>query len=355
MRNLKALFILIIGLVVFTSCNAKQDQGKLIEKFNLGDGLYALIETTKGDIVINLEFEKTPLTVTNFVALAEGTMEGATIKGPYYNGLKFHRVIASFMIQGGCPLGTGTGNPGYKFEDEFDPTLRHSGPGILSMANSGPDTNGSQFFITHTATPHLDDVHSVFGNVIEGQSVVDSVSQGDEIKSVTIIRVGTKAHDFVADSESFNTLRERVETKRKEEAAAWESNQLEVLEKVKNEIESEYKNLENINGKIFYSVINKGSGASPENGNSVEVHYSMGLLEGETIDSSYMRGKPIEFPLGTPGIIPGWNILVGEMEVGEKRVALISPELAYKDRGYPGVIPPNAWLKFEMELVDIRR
>ena len=145
----------------------------------MNNGIYAKFITSKGDILVNLEYEKTPGTVGNFVALAEGNLENtAKPQGtPYYNGLKFQRVIADFMIQGGCPLGTGTGSPGYQFDDEFHPELRHTGPGVLSMANAGPGTNGSQFFITHVATPWLDGKHTVFGNVIEGQDVVDAVAQ----------------------------------------------------------------------------------------------------------------------------------------------------------------------------------
>ncbi len=173
----------------------------------LADGLYAKIMTSKGDILIQLEFEKTPLTVTNFVGLAEGTKNSNRGKGVrFYDGLTFHRVIPDFMIQGGDPDGNGTGGPGYTFPDEIYSTLRHNAPGILSMANSGPDTNGSQFFITHTQTPWLDGKHTVFGRVIEGQDVVNAIRQVDTIKTIQIIRIGKKASAFKADQISFEML-----------------------------------------------------------------------------------------------------------------------------------------------------
>lgn len=164
------------------------------------DGIYAKITTAKGEILIRLTYEQTPGTVANFVALAEGNMDNkAKSKGePYYNGLMFHRVIPDFMIQGGDPTGTGAGGPGYSFKDEFHPDLKHDSPGVLSMANAGRNTNGSQFFITHVETPWLDNNHTVFGKVVEGQEVVDSISQGDVMEKVEIIRVGEAAQNWDA-------------------------------------------------------------------------------------------------------------------------------------------------------------
>lgn len=201
-RSIKTSFSLLacLGLInVAPMSNAAETK--------LSDGLYAEMETSQGKIVLQLEFEKTPLTVANFVGLAEGTKDSNKPKGTkFYDGLTFHRVIPQFMIQGGCPLGTGTGGPGYKFKDEFDPSLKHTGPGILSMANAGPGSNGSQFFITHVATPWLDGKHSVFGHVVEGQDVVNKIAKGDTLKTVKIIRVGEKAKAFKADQETFDKL-----------------------------------------------------------------------------------------------------------------------------------------------------
>ena len=168
----------------------------------LADGLYAKMQTSKGEIVLRLFYKRAPLTVSNFVGLAEGSKEwkdpvtGKARKTRYYDGLSFHRVIKDFMIQGGDPLGTGTGGPGYTFQDEFHPELKHSKAGILSMANAGADTNGSQFFITHVPTPHLDNKHSVFGEVVEGMKVVNDIVKGDLINTVTIIRKGESAKSF---------------------------------------------------------------------------------------------------------------------------------------------------------------
>lgn len=206
MKKLLILTAFVVFFITFINVNA----GEYKE-----DGLYAEIETTKGLIVLRFDFEKAPITVCNFVGLAEGKIKNSAkpLGTPYYNGLKFHRVIADFMIQGGDPLGTGGGGPGYTFPDEFNPVLRHNKGGIISMANRGPGTNGSQFFITHKATPWLDDRHSVFGETTEGMDVVNKIEQGDTIKSIRIIRVGEKAKNFKADNDSFNKMIEQYDQK----------------------------------------------------------------------------------------------------------------------------------------------
>ena len=310
---------------------------------NLENSMYAKINTTKGDILIQLEYEKTPLTVANFVALAEGDMinthksEGEA----YYNGLKFHRVIPDFMIQAGCPEGNGMGDPGYKFADEFHPDLKHNKGGVLSMANSGPATNGSQFFITHKETPWLDGKHSVFGHVVEGMDIVNLIAQDDEINSITILREGVTA-------KSFDALK-IFKAKEKE---------LEKIntEKAKQAID-EMKGLSDgatiTASGLAYKIITKGKGERhPAAESTVKVHYTGKLIDGKIFDSSVQRGEPIEFPLNR--VIPGWTEGLQLMVVGDKWTFIIPGNLAYGEKGVPQAgIGPNATLIFEVELLDI--
>ncbi len=193
---MKNLFIILLPAVLLLACNTSKAPKEIPKE----DGIYAKIETNRGDIILSLEYEKTPMTVANFVGLAEGKIKN-TGKGtgiPYYDGLKFHRVIKDFMIQGGDPNGTGSGGPGYKFKDEFHKDLKHDKAGILSMANAGKGTNGSQFFITHRATPWLDNKHTIFGHVVVGQDIVDAIQQGDTMKHIKIYKVGKVAEKFDA-------------------------------------------------------------------------------------------------------------------------------------------------------------
>lgn len=314
------------------------------------DGLYAKFNTAKGEIICLLEFEKTPLTVTNFVGLAEGTKNyqaaGKATGDKFYDGLKFHRVIADFMIQGGCPLGTGTGGPGYTFPDEIDPTLTHSGPGILSMANAGPGTNGSQFFITHVATPWLDGKHTVFGHVVSGQEVVDKIDTNDALLSVEIIRVGEAAEAFKADQASFDNLLADFEKMRREK-------QLAAMQEELNLIKKQWPDAVTTPSGLQYVVVAEGTGDTPQKGQVVSVHYTGKLLSGKKFDSSVDRGKPIEFPVGRGQVIKGWEEALLSMKKGEKRVLIIPPDLGYGPSGR-GPIPPNAFMVFDVELINFK-
>lgn len=307
------------------------------------DGLYAKFNTSKGEIVVALEFKKTPGTVGNFVALAEGNLENsAKPQGtPYFNGLKFHRVIPDFMIQGGCPLGTGTGNPGYKFEDEFHPDLKHDGPGVLSMANSGPGTNGSQFFITHVNTSWLDGKHTVFGKVTEGQNIVDTIKQGDVLESLEIVKVGTAANAFNA-IESFRTFEGLRENKIAEARKAAEAEM--------DKLAAGFLKTEN---GLRYQILQKGNGVKAERGKTVSVHYKGQLADGTVFDSSYKRNEPIDFTLGVGQVIAGWDQGIQLLKVGDKARFVIPGDLGYGSAGAGGVIPPNATLVFDVELMDV--
>jgi FKBP-type peptidyl-prolyl cis-trans isomerase len=307
------------------------------------EGIYARFTTSKGQILVQLTHDKTPGTVGNFVALAEGNLENsAKPQGtPYYDGLKFHRVITDFMIQGGCPLGTGTGDPGYKFDDEFVSELKHDGPGVLSMANAGPGTNGSQFFITHTATPWLDGKHTVFGKVVEGQDVVDTIAQDDVIETLAIERVGDAAQNWNA-VEAFRVF-ENARAKREEEA---KKTAQEALDKLAT-------GFDQTDSGLRYKIIQKGSGAQAEKGKSVSVHYEGSLDNGQVFDSSYRRKDPITFTLGIGQVIQGWDEGIALLKEGDKARFVIPSYLGYGERGAGGVIPPNATLVFDVELVKV--
>ncbi|MCK5401901.1 MAG: peptidylprolyl isomerase [Flavobacteriaceae bacterium] len=308
------------------------------------DGLYAKFITSKGEIIVALEYQKTPGTVGNFVALAEGNLENSVKPqgNPYYDGLKFHRVIPDFMIQGGCPQGTGTGNPGYQFDDEFHPDLKHDGPGVLSMANSGPGTNGSQFFITHIETAWLDGKHTVFGKVTEGQDIVDAIAQEDIIERLEIVRVGAEAELFNA-IEAFRTFegsREKLLAEAKKAAEA----ELEKLATGFNRTES----------GLRYQMLQEGTGSKAEKGKTVSVHYKGQLADGTVFDSSYKRNQPIDFALGVGQVIAGWDEGIQLLKVGDKARFVIPGNLAYGSAGAGGVIPPDATLIFDVELMDVK-
>lgn len=309
----------------------------------MAEGLFAHFHTSRGEIVAELYFQQTPMTVGNFVALAQGDMPNDHKDNgtPYYNGLKFHRVIADFMIQGGCPQGTGAGGPGYQFDDEIVDELRHDGPGILSMANAGPGTNGSQFFITHVETPWLDGKHTVFGRVVSGQHVVDAVEQGDALTKVEIVAEGDAAKAFNAKA-AFDA---GSEAKSARDAARKEAEKAKLAELIDG--------MEQTASGLYYRIDHMGAGPKPQAGQSVAVHYKGALTNGSVFDDSTRRGQPIQIPIGVGQVIPGWDEGIMLMHEGSKARLVIPSELGYGAHGAGGVIPPNATLVFDVELVKV--
>jgi len=332
-----------VALVILASCSGPVQGASMEAIAKNGDGVYAVINTKKGDIVLQLEYQKTPLTVSNFVALAEGTMTGK----PFYDGLKFHRVIADFMIQGGDPQGTGSGGPGYQFADEFDPSLKFSGPGDLAMANAGPGTNGSQFFITHVRTDWLQNKHTVFGHVIAGQDVVNAIAQGDTMDKVTIVRQGADAQAFKPTKATFEALQGTAKARADEAAKA-------AAAEAEKAIANLVDGFEKSASGLYSKVTKAGNGTHPKKGQMISAHYEGRLVNGQVFDSSYARKQPLDFNVGIGQVIPGWDEGLMAMTVGEKRTLVIPPNLGYGARGAGGVIPPNAWLVFDVELVAVK-
>ncbi len=341
------IFFMLSALFVFSG---QPVSGQETKEKKMKDGLYAKITTNKGDILLKLYYDKTPLTVINFAGLAEGTLSYGGADKPtgtrFYDGLKFHRVIKDFMIQGGCPLGTGTGGPGYTFADEFDASLKFNGPGVLAMANAGPGTNGSQFFITHVATPHLNGKHTIFGHVVDSQDVVNAIAQNDVIEKVEIIRVGKKAEQFKTDQAAFENAQAEI-------AGGKQKADDDELKKIKEMIKKHWPDAHHSHSGMYWVVTREGEGGKPSPGTTISAHYNGRLLlSGKKFDSSYDRGEPLKFKVGVGQVIKGWDQALSNMKRGEKRTLIIPPKLAYGDQGAGGVIPPNAWLVFDVELVD---
>ena len=344
---------------LFISCSSNYS--------NLPDGLYADIKTSKGTIIVQLEYQKTPITVANFVSLAEGKnpfVNEKFVNKPFYDGLKFHRVIENFMIQGGDPDGNGSGGPGYKFKDEFHQDLKHDKAGILSMANAGAGTNGSQFFITHKDTKWLDNRHSVFGHVVQGQDVVNTIAMNDVIEKITIVRIGKEAKKFDA-VKTFKTYFDEEVAAQKllaEKTAKVRTEKAMQIAAVKQEGTTTPSGL-------MYKIIEKGNGNKPAKGATVYVNYAGYLENGDLFDTSIEPiaqafGKwdanrahakqyiPLSSTVGNHKFIPGFAEGLDLMNIGDKYILYIPSNLGYGAQGAGNVIPPNANIVFEVELLE---
>ncbi|QYA27019.1 peptidylprolyl isomerase [Gramella sp. MT6] len=368
----KSIFLLLTVALSLFACNEEYPE--------LEDGMYAEFNTSMGPIVAELYFEETPMTVANFVSLAEGTskMADSTYKGKkYYDGLVFHRIIDGFMIQGGDPTGTGSGGPGYKYPDEFVDSLSHDSKGVLSMANAGPGTNGSQFFITLAPVQQLDGRHTVFGKIVKGQDVVDSIGKVETgprdkplkdvvMNEVNIIRKGSAAKDFdapkVFESELANVEAEKeAEAKRMQEMAAEKASEFEALEAKADSLDSGVK--------IYFE--NKADGEKPKNGQKVKVNYEGYFADGTIFDTNkeevaremdiYNEQRAAQNGYGPMAMvygpdapmIPGFKEGIQQMSIGDEAVIWIPSALGYGERGAGGVIPPNTDLIFRIELVEM--
>lgn len=359
---MKRILLILTATVFFASCSTVKIPNSMSkEEYNsLNDGLYAVMETTKGTMTIELYEKDAPMTVANFVGLAEGTKENKAkpLGTPYYDGIIFHRVIKDFMIQGGDPDGKGTGGPGYDFEDEFFSDKRHDKKGVLSMANAGPGTNGSQFFITEVPTPWLDGRHTIFGQVIKGLEVIDSIANVEKgpmdrpledvvINKVSIVRKGD-AYKNYDGGKAFEAA--KLQHKRKmEEALAKEKAELQKEIDRQTELTAKAQKTES---GLMYFIEKEGNGELPKHGETLEVHYTLRLKDGKVLDSSYDRNMPLTAQVGITSLIPGWMEALTLFKKGSKVFLIIPPELGYGAQGAGGVIPPNATLYFDMEILD---
>ncbi len=360
MKKILSLCATLLAILSLTNCNPIYKKMNIEKEFYnaLPEGVYAKMETSKGSMIIQFNDKESPVTVANFVGLAQGTIENkAKKKGePYYDGIIFHRVIKDFMIQGGDPKGTGMGDPGYKFDDEKN-DLKHEGKGYLSMANSGPNTNGSQFFITEVATPWLDGRHTVFGKVIQGLEVIDAIANVEKgaqdkpkqdvvIQKVEVFTKGDSYKNYDA-AKIFNEGKSKIQERNKAYITKKEAEAAKKLEELKAGMTATASGL-------LYKITKSTEGKAPKAGDMVAVHYAGRLTNGQEFDNSFKRGEPIEFPVGTGRVIKGWDEGIMLLKEGEQATLLIPSNLAYGERGAGGVIPPNAWLLFDVELVKVK-
>ena len=371
----KLLLFLFLGMLHLQAQTAKKPAAKKTTSTTkktttaakTEEGIFATIATNKGNIVVQLEYKKTPVTVANFISLAEGTNTITTnekLKGkPFFDGLKFHRVIADFMIQGGDPLGNGSGGPGYAFKDEIT-DLKFDKPGLLAMANSGPATNGSQFFITHVPTSWLDGNHTIYGHVTQGMSIVNSIAQDDVILKVTITRKGAAAKAFNAAKVFADYYANKGEDAKKQAA---------VINAKAADIASAKAAGTTTASGLVYKITQKGTGVKPADGTSVNIRYAGYFEDGTLFDSNFeevakaygkydanraAQGgyKPFPFEAGKKdGMIPGFLEGISLLSLGDKAIIIMPSKLAYGESGAGGVIPPNTNLVFEVEMTEIKK
>lgn len=364
---MRSFFMILSALLISSVALAAKPKKPKMEP-----GIYVEFTTSKGVILCVLEYQKTPMTVANFVGLAEGNlhiMDSLHYTKSFYNGLKFHRVIKDFMIQGGDPDGTGGGGPKHRFFDEIHPDLKHIGPGILSMANAGPATNGSQFFITHKETPWLDGKHSVFGHVISGQDVVNAIEQGDVMTTVKIIRVGKEAKKWNASTAFMDTYKKlkSVEDEKVKKQAEEQAIQNERIKKISgmseeeyktymfNEVKAKYPNAQLSPSGLVYIIEKEGEGPKATEGMKMSVHYRGTFRhDGKQFDASYDRGQPMDFSYKVNRMIPGFEEGLGMLGKGGKAKLIIPYFQAYGKNGRPGAIPPYSDLVFDIEIMNIQ-
>ena len=328
MRVLLVVFSLLFSSISFATNN---------------NGIYAYLQTNKGIIIVELAYKKAPLTVINFIALSEGTKKSNKDIGvPFYDDLSFHRVIDDFMIQGGDPKGDGTGGPGYRFADEFT-DLMHDKPGVLSMANSGPATNGSQFFITHVPTPWLDGKHTVFGHVVEGMDVVNSIQKDDTLETVKIERIGDDANNFIANEGSFNDLL----AKANEGVIAQQAlRQIDFEDFASSTYPDAIKN----DLGYFTRINKKGDGNLVTNGQVVSVDVALKANSGQIMRAP---GSPITLTLGSGEIIRIIEENTQTMSIGEERTIIATYEYVFGDAP-SGNIPQDSFIIFELILISAK-
>ena len=355
----KINLLALIFIIFILSCGQQYPE--------LDNGLYAKIKTSRGDIMLQLEIDKTPITAANFVSLAEGNnpkVNTAFSGKKYYEGLIFHRVIKDFMIQGGDPTGTGSGGPGYQFDDEIT-DLSHNGPGILSMANAGPGTNGSQFFITHKETPWLNGKHTVFGKVVGGQTVVDSIAQNDTILKITIIRKGRDAKQFDAPqifSKYFDDKIIADQYNAEKDAAIMKMNQEKFYDQ---KIEAK-----TTSSGLQYIITEKGDGPKVTTTNKVSVHYAVYFSDGVMLETSNLKTaealnrvnpnrkaadayQPLNADVSPDAaMIEGFKEGLRLLNVGDKATLFLPYQLAYGENGNQA-IPPRSDLIFEVEIINL--